>query len=192
MGKKISEPKTVSFWVGNKEVWLLLSFKSDIYFWVLRCFCVNFSWISDLGFHSFRERTRGYLGQLFRPPWVQEYAGSPWLFLQYTFVLWWGTLEWGTQGISHELSRVLKAAGCLNLWVPLSTWLFSSNTFSQKILAFEIRWLIGRNIQSQDILDIILLASYDLINYNVWLTYVLWYLLPTTVLVKECGDLQSL
>lgn len=85
-------------WMGNKEVWLLLSFKSDIYFWVLRCFCVNFSWISDLGFHSFRERTRGYLGQLFRPPWVQEYVGSSWLFLQYTFLLWWGTLEWGTQG----------------------------------------------------------------------------------------------
>lgn len=85
-------------WAGNKEVWLLLSFKSDIYFWMLRCFCVNFIWISDLEFHSFRESTKGYLG-IQTTQWGQEYVGPPGLVLQYTFLLCWGTLDgepWGS------------------------------------------------------------------------------------------------
>lgn len=178
-------------WAGYKEVWLLLSFKSDIYFQRSRCLFVNFIWISDLQFYSFRESTKGYL--VFETTqWCQESVGSSGLVLQYTFLCCWGIPAgepWGSTMCSpgfwkqqdHHLMILPQCLGrlCENCFLP------SSNTFSQKVLAFEIRWLIGRDTQSQEVSEITLHASYDVIKYGIWLTCVLWYLLPKALVVKE-------
>lgn len=146
----------------------------------LRCLFVNFIWISDSEFYSFRESTKGYL-DIETTQWCQEFVGSS------GFSVRLRNPRWGALGIGHVLSRVLKTAGSspdasfsvlgYNVWKLFSSFFQNILSKGTGIWDKESHW---KDIQSQEVSELTLHALYDVLKYGVWLTCVRCYLLPAS------------
>lgn len=142
---------------GDKDEQLLIAFRSDIYLQVLMCHCVNLIWIPDLKFYSFRESMTDWLvdhpGQDGSPSQV-TWAGSAW----YAFLHFWVTLcdLRGSKSSRKILPHEYFSIPAFKHFESTVFFLLPIHSFSQMILAFEIRWLIGRDIWSQEVSEMTL------------------------------------